>query len=288
MASPSNVFDFYDTFLYDVINLTPGEVARPTIPVNQQSLESYLQRHPSLPPHTLRFLHLHNRSLVDLNSSATADLIPLQRQVQGPAEFPDLGFKFLDRTDSAQLRDTQPIVARGEHYYVRISGEKGTVFYDSYARHLLPAAFNHLLERGAGRRTRGVTGVESESPLPPPPPVIERLSVYFSERNAVTSLHYDTSGRGSVLCQLTGAKRIQLWPPGLEEVMEPYQPPTHHFHRRSKFNGRAPQRESREMLERREFNVLLKPGLCIYFPVRWWHHVESLGDENVSTRFTVE
>jgi hypothetical protein len=280
MASPSNVFDFYDTFLYDVINLSPGEVARPTIPVDQRSLDEYLQSHPSLPPHTLRFLHLKNRTLVDLDhSSGTADLIPLQRQVQGPAEFPDLGFKFLDRTDPSPLRDTQPIVAKGESYYVRISGEKGGAFYDSFAQRLLPAAFNHLSTAGEGVRR------VPETELPALP--IEWLSVYFSERGAVTSLHYDTSGKGSVLCQLTGSKRIQLWPPGLEEVMKPYQPASHHFHRRSRFNGRAPQRESLEMLESREFNVLLQPGMCIYFPVGWWHHVESLDDENVSTRFTV-
>lgn len=279
MASPTNVFDFYDTFLYDVINLSPGETP-PTIPINKRNLEAYITRHGPFPLHTLRYVHIKNRSLVDTEThhSSTAGMIPLHRQVQGPAGYSDIGFQFLDRRHPAQLRETQPIIAKGEHYYLRISGEKGNTFYDTFAESLLPAAFNHLLHPT-------IISSQMSSRFFGP---IERLSLYFSERNAVTSLHYDSSGRGSVLCQLTGSKRIQLWLPSTDEaITRPYQPASHHLHRRSQLNGRSPQRESLSLLEKREYNFLLKPGWCVYFPVKWWHHVESLEEENVSTRFTV-
>jgi hypothetical protein len=206
-------------------------------------------------------------------------MIPQHRQVQGPAEFPALGFQFLDRSHPSQLRETQPIIAKGESYYLRISGEKGNTFYDAFAPSLLPAAFNHFLH----------PSLLSDS-IPPTPRAspVTRLSLYFSEKSAVTSLHYDTSGKGSVLCQLSGSKRIQLWSPETEEaITKPYQPASHHLHRRSQLNGRAPQRESVSLLERREMSLLLRPGWCVYFPVGWWHHVESLEEENISTRFTV-
>lgn len=270
MASPTNIFDFYDTFQYDVINLNPGEYP-PTIPVNERNLQDYIQKYGPFPPNTLRYIHLKNRTLVTQHPTASP-LIPLQRQVQGPEGFPDLGFKFLDRNDSERLRYTQPIIASGEGYYIRISGEKGSAFYDSYAKSLLPAAFNHLAfpDRFASRKNR-----------------IDRLSIFFSEKGAVTNLHYDESGRGSVLCQLTGSKRIQLWSSEVQEdIIKPYEP-SHHQYRRSKLNGRSPQLESLLLSEKRDHSLILKPGWCAYFPVRWWHHIESLGDENISTRFTV-
>jgi hypothetical protein len=274
MASPFNVFDFYDTFQYDVVNTA-------------------LSSPSSVDSNGLRYVYLSSRHFVNVSDPSFVDFFPLQRQVQGPASMPDLGFYFLNREKSAELRETQPIISSNEWYYVRVSGEKGQSLYDVYAREILPGAFNRDRDRG---RTSNFTGVNEEGKTKferevTGIPSIERISVYFSGKNAVTNLHYDTSGKGSVICQLTGRKRIQLWPPHsaeMEEIMQPYQPSTHPFHRRSRYNGRSPQIDSRALLEKREHDLILKEGWCLYFPVLWWHHVESLDEENISIRFTVE
>lgn len=273
MASPTNIYDFYDTFKYDVINLNPGQFP-PTISVDKNNLNQYITKYGPFPSNTLRYIDLKTRKLINLTEFP--DFIPLQRQVQGPKNYPDVGFKFLDKNDTLKLRHTNPIISSGESYYVRVSGEFGTVFYDTYAKDLLPAAFNHFYfsKLPFFKNNNNVK-------------LIQRLSIYFSEKNAITNLHYDSSGKGSVLCQLTGSKKIQLWLPGMDDIMNSYQPETHPFHRRSRFNGKNPEKSSIEILENRSYSLILKEGWCIYFPVLWWHYVESLDEETISTRFTV-
>ena len=272
MASPTNTYDFYDTFKFDVINLNPGQYPPPSNTIDTKSVNEYILKEGPFPLNTLRYIDLKSRKLI--NITTLPDFIPLQRQVQGPKNYPDIGFKFLDKNDPLKLRHTNPIIASGESYYVRISGDTGPVFYDTYAKELLPAAFNHFYFKNQLSNQKNTL-------------YVERLSIYFSEKDAVTNLHYDSSGKGSVLCQLTGSKQIQLWEPGMDDIMNSYQPETHPFHRRSRFNGRNPQKSSISILESRGYNLVLKEGWCIYFPVLWWHHVISLEEENISTRFTV-
>ena len=275
MASPTNVFDFYDTYTYDVINLNPGEYA-PSIAADRASVELYTRRYGPFNPNTLRFVHFSNRSVVE----DIENFIPMQRQVSGPPGQPDIGFRMMDDLDPRNFSHQQPVIASGEKYYVRVSGAKGSPFFDIYAPYALPAAFNvfrsirsdvhamttpggsgdrfsHLLKRYSYANPRRRHEIVS---------TVNRLSVYFSTKGAVTNLHFDESGDGTVVCQLKGAKRFQLWPPDGHDVMRSHRPQSHPLSRRSMYDGRDPVTQSHALAMRRTHDITIQEGMCIFFP----------------------
>jgi hypothetical protein len=303
MASPTNLFDFYDTYIYDVINMNPGEYA-PTIPVNGPSLEKFKKhKKGQFARHDLRYIHFSNRTVV----TEIADFIPVQRQVTGPSNAPDIGFRLMDPNDSMNLSYTQPIIASGEKYYLRYSAAKGQVFYDIYAPFLFPAAFNKF--RGVGckdepRVTPGGDGnfdqewnkrkgsakysygkpryrheIVSE---------VDRISIFFSTKGAATNLHYDQSGVGAVVCQLKGSKRFQLWPPGGHDIMQTFSSPAHPLHRRSRLQQRNPQGASHVLAMRKTHDLVVDEGMCIFFPSKSrFMHVPVTNDNDMTIWQTI-
>lgn len=251
MASPTNVYSFYETFTYAVVNLTPEEENPNRV--------------------VLQYIYLKNGTAVQVYD----DFEPFHFQVQGPDELPDVGFIMMDDADPTNISYTNPVIARGEHYYVRISGVEGTPFYDIYAKDIMCAAFNS--HRSKGYKTLPHEIVKS----------INRTSIFFSKTGAVTNLHYDESGMGAVLCQLKGSKRIVLWPPGEFDNMGNY-PAGHPYYRRSVFNKRNPFKQSRKLAESKHTDMIVDEGQCIFMPVGWWHYIESLSEDTISVRFTIE
>jgi hypothetical protein len=287
MASPSNVFDFYDTYQYDVVNLNPGPIDLP-ISVDQQSLGRYLAAYGPQPLNTLRYIHFKNRSLVE----APLDFIPKQRQVQGPEGMPWIGFRLMDEKDPNDYSTRFPVIAVGEKYYLRLSGEEGSSLFSLYAPHVLPAAFNQYRsshEQWSLVDKRGGGALLSQAPPLTKREIVtsvRKIALYFSSKGAVTNLHYDLSGRGAVVCMLTGEKRIQLWPPG-SEFMKKFSPESHPNSRRSRHDGANPLRDSIQLAIRKSHEWLLEEGMCVYIPAGWWHLITSLADCTISTRFTV-
>jgi hypothetical protein len=251
MASPTNIFSFYNSFTYAVINMTPKE------------------KDPSRA--VLAYVHLKNRSLV----TEFDDFEPFHFQVQGPDEKQDIGFDMMDDSSPLQLRYNQPVIAKGEHYYVRVSSNYGNPFYDVYAKDIMCAAFNLHKANGYGN-----------TPSHEIVQYIYRTSIFFSKTGTVTNLHYDESGKGAVLCQIKGRKRVMLWEPG-DENMHNF-PINHPYYRRSKFNKRDPHKQNRNIAEKIKFDMVVTEGLCIFIPVGWWHYIESLDEDTISIRFTIE
>ena len=174
MASPNNIYNYYDSHAYGVV-MRNG---------------------------TLHYVHMSNGSLANIDG-----FVPIYRQVSGVDTQQDIGFYMMDRSDKRNFSYTQPVIAVGEYYYVRITQLPGSLFFEMMLEELMCAALRTIS--------------------------ISRISVFFSTTGAVTNLHYDVSMRGGVLCQLQGRKRILLWPPGAGS-MNAY-PETHLYSRRSRF-----------------------------------------------------
>jgi hypothetical protein len=80
-----------------------------------------------------------------------------------------------------------------------------------------------------------------------------------------------------------------LWPPDTPlDIMKSYTPATHPHYRRSRYNMKDPHYYSHALASQRTHDIVVSEGMCVYLPARWWHYVESLSDDTISTRFTVD
>lgn len=107
MASPSNIYNFYDSHVYNVILLNGS----------------------------MHFVH-RNNSLVNID-----EFIPLYRQVSGVDEQQDIGFYMMKHPEEFQ---SQPVITVGEHYYVRITQLPGSPLFDILHREANCAALRQM------------------------------------------------------------------------------------------------------------------------------------------------
>jgi lysine-specific demethylase 8/hypoxia-inducible factor 1-alpha inhibitor (HIF hydroxylase) len=99
------------------------------------------------------------------------------------------------------------------------------------------------------------------------------------------SLHYDTFD--GTLIQLTGQKRVVLFPPSQLSNLYPF-PLLGHLHHglklRSWFSQVYPDNPDFETFPglkeafKHRYEVILNPGDVLYLPVGWWHEVSALGE----------
>ena len=263
MASPSNVYSFYDTYAHDV-------ELRDVIPPDRCTDFSCARNGSK----RMVYVDLHSREEV----LGVEGFRPFHRQVSGVGEQEDIGFNLLDHREAVAAGMTRvmpPVISEDEHYYIRVSSDKGMALYDRYAREVMPMAFNPWLWADAMAE-------------------VPRVSLFFSSRGAVTNLHYDEGEVGAALCQLKGRKRFLLWPPlgqdpvGSEDaVAMGCYPSGHPLYRRSRHDGRDPHLTNREVGRRLHSDVTIGPGQCLYIPAMWWHYVETKDEDTVSVRFNL-
>ena len=296
MASPNNVYNFYDSYVFDVevrhVNESQSNCVTTDGSTGFECNHATYSRD-GVENGDVRFVYVDLKTRQEIN---VPNFIPLHRQVSGVGSQEDIGFDLLDQQRALEesgggIEPTYPpVLIQGEKYYVRVSGEEGTAVYDTYAADTLPLVFSKLRWDGAVR-------------------TIDRISIYYSTKGAVTNLHYDESPIGAVVCQLLGRKKIALWPPGFgdeKESKDPSSPSQHHediirngrgvmkghpdghpLTRRSLFTGRDPHYSNDALKKRMYLESIMLPGQCVYMPVGWWHYIESMDNSTISIRFNV-
>ena len=119
--------------------------------------------------------------------------------------------------------------------------------------------------------------------VPPPPALrnaaISSTNVWLNRGAACSSLHYDP--RHNLLCTLTGAKTVHLWPPSCGAALHPHSPfgesPNHSGLSGVATGGDARLAAATAAAERSDlrFSVTLAPGDALFIPAGWWHLVRS-------------
>eukprot|EP00439_Symbiodinium_sp_Y106_P048884 s2368_g6.t1 len=121
---------------------------------------------------------------------------------------------------------------------------------------------------------------------------VKNMQLFCSGAAAVTACHYDQSQ--NLFLQLDGMKRFVLFPPmvGASSFL-PF-PISHPRDRcaRARLDEGAPSQDGPFVSSSRYpcaalargqgIEAVLEPGDCLFLPQMWWHHVESLAEENVS------
>ncbi len=88
-------------------------------------------------------------------------------------------------------------------------------------------------------------------------------ALFVSARGARTKLHLDPWGSSAVLCQVTGIKRVRLYPPESQELMLS-----------------IAAHDGEDLLESTTtgFDDVLNAGEVLFIPAGWWHQVGTLTD----------
>ncbi len=95
----------------------------------------------------------------------------------------------------------------------------------------------------------------------------------FAGRDAITAGHFHPFTH-ALTCQVTGRKRVVLYPPKARLYPHPWFSPAFHW---SRANLLDPDYERFPELKRvRPLDCTLEPGDAIFIPVHWWHWTQGL------------
>ena len=120
---------------------------------------------------------------------------------------------------------------------------------------------------------------------------VKKMQLFCSGGGAVTSCHYDQSQ--NLFLQLEGVKRFVLFPPLVGAAAFAPFPILHPRDRcaRTRLDARTVTEgpfascshfPCAPLAHGRGIEAILEPGDCLFLPQMWWHHVESIAEENVS------
>jgi len=114
---------------------------------------------------------------------------------------------------------------------------------------------------------------------------ISRNQLFVSFSDFMTAVHYDQ--QHNLFMQVRGAKRFLLFDAACFAALYPY--PAHHpLDRKAMLDLEDPDLNSfprSRALAGKGVEALLEEGDILYLPMSWFHHVHSLGPENVSLNF---
>ena len=111
------------------------------------------------------------------------------------------------------------------------------------------------------------------------------LTMFTGPEGHTTGLHYDPYD--NIFMQLSGVKKIILFPPSQVYNLYPYSVIGHLLHgpKRgcwySQVNLNAPDLKRFPKLQealQHQYEVILRPGDSIYMPAGWWHEITIIGD----------
>lgn len=109
-------------------------------------------------------------------------------------------------------------------------------------------------------------------------PGLATVYLLAGQRDGLSPLHYDL--RDNFFAQLSGRKRLLLFPPSAWASLRPHRTSSP-LDRRATCDldgGGGPKAGG-------GLEVVLSPGEVLYLPICWWHHVHQLDPENVSLAF---
>ncbi|CAE8653992.1 unnamed protein product, partial [Polarella glacialis] len=114
---------------------------------------------------------------------------------------------------------------------------------------------------------------------------ISRNQLFVGFSDFLTACHYDQ--QHNMFLQIRGAKRFLLFDPSCTPALYPF--PSHHpLDRKARLDLENPDFESfprSRALAGRGVEALLEPGDVLFLPMSWFHHVHSIGPENVSLNY---
>mmetsp|Transcript_63628 Transcript_63628/g.197169 ORF Transcript_63628/g.197169 Transcript_63628/m.197169 type:complete len:306 (-) Transcript_63628:7-924(-) len=118
---------------------------------------------------------------------------------------------------------------------------------------------------------------------------LHMAQLFCSGAQAVTASHYDLNQ--NFFLQLRGAKRFVLFPPLVgARAFAPF-PVGHPRDRCAVLRLDRPDYREFPFAQHAHgaaVEAVVEPGDCLFLPLGWWHHVESLAPENVSLNFWYE
>ena len=114
---------------------------------------------------------------------------------------------------------------------------------------------------------------------------LSRNQLFVSFRDFLTAVHYDQ--QHNLYLQLRGCKKFLLFDVTFAPGLYPY--PVHHsLDRKARVDLEHPDLVAwprAKALAGRGIEAVLGPGDVLFLPMSWFHHVHSLGEENVSLNF---
>ncbi|KAL1499527.1 hypothetical protein AB1Y20_011730 [Prymnesium parvum] len=110
------------------------------------------------------------------------------------------------------------------------------------------------------------------------------VNLWAGPSGGCTPIHYDSTQ--NFLCQLTGRKRLLLFPPAQSHRLYPY-PATHPMYAFAMVDAERPDLARFPAFGRAAgLEALLEPGDALFLPCHWWHYVKQVeGDETLSLNF---
>lgn len=107
-----------------------------------------------------------------------------------------------------------------------------------------------------------------------------RAMVWAGSGGCVTPLHYDRCH--GFLCQLEGVKTVTLFRPRDTAKLNPRPPITQRAHTSTLSLAQAKVRAP-------HYEVVMRPGDCLYIPPGWWHHVQThMGQSSLSVTLAAD
>eukprot|EP00435_Cladocopium_sp_Y103_P022835 s4467_g5.t1 len=114
---------------------------------------------------------------------------------------------------------------------------------------------------------------------------LSRNQLFVSFRDFLTAVHYDQ--QHNLYLQLRGCKKFLLFDVTCAPALYPY--PVHHsLDRKARVDLEHPDLTAwprAKALAGRGIEAVLEPGDVLFLPMSWFHHVHSVGEENVSLNF---
>jgi hypothetical protein len=156
------------------------------------------------------------------------------------------------------------------------------VHYSARRKHTAPIAYSRAGERIYMQSVIPLSEsvLEDTAARDPYVSLTQSERVWVSCAGSVSTMHYDASA--SVLIQVTGCKRLVMFPPQMIEYLGIY-PEGHPLHRRSRVDLTCTCRANRLMFNEfwrrarlHALEAILEPGDVYVFPTAWAHYTESL------------
>jgi Cupin-like domain len=154
--------------------------------------------------------------------------------------------------------------------------------YGVRRKHMAPIAYSRAGERIYMQSVIPLSEsvLEGTAARDPSISLTQSERVWVSCAGTVSTMHYDASA--SVLIQVTGCKRLVMFPPQMIEFLGIY-PEGHPLHRRSRVDLTCTCRANSSMFDhfwrrarQHALEAILEPGDVFVFPTAWAHYTESL------------
>lgn len=117
--------------------------------------------------------------------------------------------------------------------------------------------------------------------------VLEKVGLWVSKKDTVSSIHYDSNGCHNFNIQLKGSKEVTLFAP--EEYSKMYFQPFDNnlsFFNFSKINWQKVNFEQFSLLKNVHCSVgTLETGDALFFPAFWIHYFNHIGNININLNF---